>query len=127
MAGSDPWLTLLVKIRGANEVLHGERSDEPAVLVIDDDAIIFPVANPYIAVCGIDSGSMGIVEFSRTRRIPKPLIDEFAILVEVNHARGANIVERISRIDVIGTLVSVTFEDVDVTVGTEVNMGGFPD
>ena len=84
-----------VKIEGAHEVSHLHRFEEPAVSRIDDDPIFLAVADPDVAVCGIDGESVGRAEFSLSHFVPVPLVDEFAVPIEVDDSCGAEIVGRI--------------------------------
>src|SRR5712692_2905051 len=70
-----PWLAARVKIEG--------------------DAVFFAVADPDIAVCGIDGEPMGRAEFSLSHFVAVPLIDESAVLIEVDDPCGAEIVGRV--------------------------------
>src|SRR5678815_4971614 len=64
---------------------------------------------------------MGLGEFSWACAVAVPLIDKFAILVEVNYARGAYSIGR-REIDVIGTLVRMALEDIDVAIRREIEV-----
>src|SRR3984893_8365387 len=115
-----------IKIEGANEVSHLNRFDELAVCVIDDDAIFLPVANPHVAVLGIHCRSVGLGEFSLSDIVAVPLIYEFAVLIEVYYARGAYIVGW-REIDVIGALVRMTLEDIDIPIRSKVELHRLPE
>ena len=58
-------------------------------------------------------------ELSLSHLVAVPLIDELAVLVEVNDPRGADVVGRVVRIGVVGALVRVPLADVDVAVRSE--------
>src|SRR2546427_257263 len=106
-------------MEGANEVSHLHRSEELAVATIDDDTVLLAVADPDIAVCGINGEPMNRIEFSLSDTVAIPLIDEFAGLIEMDDARGANVVGRIARIGVVGALVRVTLADIDIAILSE--------
>src|SRR5947207_91291 len=69
---------------------------------------------------------MGLGEFSRSVSIAVPLVNEFAILIEVNYACGAHFVRR-REIDVIGALVRMTLEDIDIAIRSEIEHHRLPD
>ena len=59
---------------------------------IDDDPIFFAVADPDVAVVGIDGEAVCRAEFSLSHLVAEPLIDEPAVLVEMNDPRRADVV-----------------------------------
>src|SRR5438046_10332125 len=69
---------------------------------------------------------MGLGEFSRSVSIAVPLVNEFAILIEVNYACGAHFVRR-REIDVVGALVRMTLEDIDTAIRSEIEHHRLPD
>ena len=59
---------------------------------------------------------MGGVELSLSDLVAVPLIDELAVLVEMDDPRGAEVVGRIVRIGVVGALVRMALADIDIAV-----------
>src|SRR6185295_10448116 len=56
-----------------------------------------------------------------------PLIDEFAGLIQMNHARGAQVVGGVAGIGVIGAFVRMTFADVDIAIWSEGEVERLPE
>src|SRR5579863_9075318 len=100
---------MIVKMQRANEVPHLNASEEMAVCRVDNDPEVLAVADPNVAVCGINRRAVRAVEFTRSAIVAIPLIDEVAVLIEVNDACEADLIGGIIRSDVIGTLVTVAF------------------
>src|SRR5579862_6965137 len=105
---------MIVKMQRANEVPHLDGPDKMAVCGIDDDPKVLAVADPNVAGYRIHRRPMGAVEFPRSAIVTIPLIDEIAILIEVQYARDADLVGGIVRRNVVGALVPVTFEDINI-------------
>src|SRR5579864_6923805 len=116
-----------VKGDGAHEVSHLDGLDELPVGGINDKTIFLTVAQPHVAGLGIDGDAMDHAEFSLSDAVAIPLIDKFAVLVEVDYARGADVVGRITGIGVIGALVRMTLSDVDIAIGSEGKVEGLPE
>src|ERR1700722_11724475 len=117
---------MFVEEQGADKVLRGNRPDEMSVSVKDNDPIVHPVANPDIAGHGINSRTMGVVEFPRAVLVAIPLVDKLGVLVEMDDARDTNIVGWVTRAYVIGAFVTMAFKDVDIAIGAEVDLHGLP-
>jgi hypothetical protein len=98
LSARHPWLAVRVKIEGADEVSHLHGLDEPAVARIDDDTVFLAVANPDIAVAGINGEPMDRAEFPLSDLVAVPLIDEPAVPIEVDDPRGTDIVGCRSRL-----------------------------
>ena len=62
---------------------------------------------------------MGGAEFPLSHFVAVPLVDEFAVLVEMDDSRGADVVRRIIRVGVVRALVRVAPADVHVAVRCE--------
>src|SRR5205085_7458625 len=122
----DPEIVLLVEVKRADQVseLHGP--EELAVAGIDNDAIFLTVADIDIAGFGIDGKTMGHGELALADRIAEPLVDELAILVQVQDARGAVIVGGIAAVGVVGALMAMALGDIDVAPGIERDHQGLP-
>ena len=114
-----PWVALRIELERANEISHLHRLEEFAVAGVDDDSILLAVADPDVAVCGIDGESMNRIEFSLADTVAIPLVDEFAVLIQMDDARRADIVGRIVGIGIIGALVRMTLADIDIAVPSE--------
>src|SRR4029077_8893963 len=69
---------------------------------------------------------MGLGEFSWSATVAVPLIDEFAVLIQADYACGACFVGR-REIDVIGALVRMTLEDIDIPIRSKVEHYRLPD
>ena len=59
-----PWLAVRVEVERADEVSHLHRLEELPVARIDDDPILLAVADPDVAVGGIDGEAMSRAELS---------------------------------------------------------------
>ena len=94
LAARHPRLAVRVEIQRAHQISHLHRLEELAVAGIDDDPILLAVADPDIAVVGIDGEPVGRAEFSLPDLVAVPLIDELAVLVEVDDPRRADVVGR---------------------------------
>src|SRR5579872_4934205 len=103
---------------GANKIPHLDGFDEFAISVIDDDPILLAVANINVAVVGIDGQAMHHAEVSRSGAVAKPLLDEFAVLIEAQDACRTTLVSR-RFIGVIGALVGVTHANVNIPIPAE--------
>src|SRR5207247_7362282 len=95
LAARHPRLAVRIEIEGAHEVSHLQCLEKFSVARIDDDPIFLAVADPDVTIRGIDGEPMCRAEFSLSHLVPVPLIDEFAVLVEVDDPRGAEIVDRV--------------------------------
>src|SRR6266852_4720294 len=69
---------------------------------------------------------MSLGEFSWSSTVAVPLVDEFAGLVEMYYTRGAHFVGR-REIDVVGALVRMPLEDIDIAIRSKVEHHGLPD
>ena len=58
--------------------------------------------------------------------VAEPLVDELAVLVQMQHARGADVVGR-RFVGVVGTLVRVTLADIDVAIRSESEVQRLPE
>ena len=94
------------------------RFEELAICVVDDESIFLPIGDIHVAVVGVDGNPVDHAEVPLAGMVAKPLIDEFAVLIEMQHARGADLVRR-RFVGVVGTLVRVTLADIDIAVCRE--------
>ena len=107
----------MVEVQGADQVLHAHGADELAVRRIDDDAILFAVADPHIAILGIDRKAMGGIELALAHFIAEPLADILAVLGQVQHAGHAFLVPGVRAVHVIGALIGMAAGDIDIAIG----------
>src|SRR5678815_5636297 len=89
LARRHPGIALMVEVQGADQVAHLQGLYELAVGRIDNDAILFAVADPHIAILGIDGEAVGRVELALPHFIAEPLVDELAVLGEMDDAGHA--------------------------------------
>src|SRR4029079_4885347 len=59
LAAAHPGIALGIEMDGADQVAHLQGAQELAVAAIDHDAILLAVADPDIAIAGIDGQAMG--------------------------------------------------------------------
>src|SRR6185312_15493284 len=89
-AGADPRITGLgVEGDVADQVAHLERLFELAGVGVDDDPILFTVADPQIAIRRVDRDVMGHPEVTGAHHVAVDLADELAVLVQADDAGGA--------------------------------------
>src|SRR4030095_6378553 len=107
-------IPLRIEIDRTRQVFHLNRLHERAARRVDDEAILFTIADPDVAVGRIDGEAMDHADLSLPDAVAVPLIDDPAGLIEVDDARRADGVRRIARVGVVGALVRVLLGDVDV-------------
>src|SRR2546422_486736 len=84
------------------------------------------VAGVHVAVVGVDCNPVHHAEVALAGMVAEPLVDELSVLVQMEYARGADLVRRRS-IGVVGTLVRVSLGDVDVPVRREGEVERLPE
>ena len=94
--------------------------------VVDDEAIFLAIGDVHVAVVGIDGDAVDHAEVALAGMVAEPLIDELAVLVEVQDARGADVVGR-RLVGVVGALVRVALADIDVAVRREREVQRLPE
>src|SRR5262249_54929920 len=94
LARRQPGLTARIDVEPAGEIPHLNRPDEPAFCVVDDETVFLAVADVDLAVRRVDRDRVNHAEVALARVVPEPLVDELAVPVQVNHARGADPVRR---------------------------------
>ena len=107
----------MVEVDRANQVLHRQSADELAVGGIDHDAILLAVADPHIAILGVDGEAMSGIELALAHFIAEPLADKLAVLGQVDDPRHAFDIGGVGAVDIVGTFIGVAFGDVDVATG----------
>ncbi len=94
--------------------------------VIHDETVFLSIADIHVAVVGIHGDAVDHAEVALPRMIAEPLIDELAVLVEMQDPRGADAVRR-RLVDVVRALVRMTFADIDIAVRREREMQRLPE
>ena len=94
LSARHPRIAVRVEADRADQISHLQGLEKVSILRINDDAILLSIADPDIAVGGIHRDAMGHAEFALPDAVAKPLIDEFAIFVQLqntgrtDHIRG---------------------------------------
>src|SRR5262245_19400255 len=94
LSGRQPELSVRADVERALQVSHLDRLDELSVRVVDEEPVFLAIADVDVAVGGIDRDAMDHAEVSLAGVVAEPLVDEFAVLVEVQNPRGAALVRR---------------------------------
>ena len=96
LAAGVPRLALCIELDGADKIGGLDRFNELAIRRQDDDAIVFPVANPQVARLGIHCKPMSRIKLPRAMIISKILVFKIPVLVEMQNSRITQIVGRIA-------------------------------
>src|SRR5262249_53608975 len=114
-----PWIAVRVELKRANEVSHLHRLQKFSIAAVHDDSILLAIPNPYVAVRRVNRESVHRIELSLSHTVAIPLTNELPGLIEMDDARRAKVIGGIVRICIIGTLVRVTFTNVDIAVSSK--------
>src|SRR6185437_1190374 len=74
----------------------------------------------------VNGDRMRGIEAGLANSIAIPLIDELAVLVEVNDTRRSLVVGGVGRIHIVRAFIAMTFGDEDVVMGPDRDVQGLP-
>src|SRR6185437_6184425 len=94
LPGRQPELPARIDVEPARQIPHLDRPAELALRAVDDEPVLFAVAEIDVAVGRIDRNGVNHAEVALARVIAEPLVDELPVPVEMEHARGADAIRR---------------------------------